>query len=246
MSDKVKEGTTIASTNVLAKSAKPITTSKRGDLTVTNRPATNPVNLGQKVASKLPKNQKSNIPVRIGGMESRTNNNRKPSSTTAGYPENSVSSTSSLSQTQAQGSRFTRMSNVDKGEKSATSAHQRSSRTSRAFAESKDSSVAVAGAARGWKSPFKSFITQSVRRRCSAEKFAYDLSVEELKFNQNFSGPMKPLSQADRELLQSGGRLMYLNNRYAYSPDLKYNFPEATSWRIGWLLNERRRQETTK
>lgn len=98
-----------------------------------------------------------------------------------------------------------------------------------------------------WRSPFSSFITQSRRRQgLNTGEFGYDLSEEEIKFNKKFAGPMKPLSQSDQELLKTGGRQTYLNSRYELSPDLKYNFPEATSWRIGWIHNERLRQETSK
>uniref|UniRef100_A0A1B0AP16 Sperm microtubule inner protein 1 C-terminal domain-containing protein n=1 Tax=Glossina palpalis gambiensis TaxID=67801 RepID=A0A1B0AP16_9MUSC len=90
-----------------------------------------------------------------------------------------------------------------------------------------------------WKSPFKSFITQGVRTRNAAANlyvngFAYDLSRDESKFVGSFKSPMKPASEAERELLRNG-RVAYLNNRYEYSPGRKYNYPEATSWRIGWF-----------
>uniref|UniRef100_A0A1B0FQD3 Sperm microtubule inner protein 1 C-terminal domain-containing protein n=1 Tax=Glossina morsitans morsitans TaxID=37546 RepID=A0A1B0FQD3_GLOMM len=91
-----------------------------------------------------------------------------------------------------------------------------------------------------WKSPFKSFITKGVRARNAAADlyangFAYDLSRDESKFAGAYKSPMKPASEAERELLRNGQRVTYLNNRYEYAPDRKYNYPEATSWRIGWF-----------
>uniref|UniRef100_A0A1A9VIC7 Sperm microtubule inner protein 1 C-terminal domain-containing protein n=1 Tax=Glossina austeni TaxID=7395 RepID=A0A1A9VIC7_GLOAU len=89
-----------------------------------------------------------------------------------------------------------------------------------------------------WKSPFKSFITKGVRTRnagANVNGFAYDLSRDESKFVGAYKSPMKPASEAERELLRNGQRVTYLNNRYEYTPDRKYNYPEATSWRIGWF-----------
>lgn len=66
-------------------------------------------------------------------------------------------------------------------------------------------------------------------------KFAYDLSSDELKVIENFKNPMKPLAKDELKLLTSGQRSGYLTQRYLLSPESKYNYPEATSWRIGWL-----------
>lgn len=97
-----------------------------------------------------------------------------------------------------------------------------------------------------WTSPFKSFISRGTRHCSNTNNFAYDLSTEELKFTEKFTKPMKPLSQEERKLLQSAQSQVYLNNRYKYSPVFKYNFPEATSWRIGWFLNESDHKNTSK
>ncbi|XP_037812128.1 uncharacterized protein LOC119603915 [Lucilia sericata] len=92
-----------------------------------------------------------------------------------------------------------------------------------------------------WKSPFNSFVTKGTRSRLpshsqqASSEFAYDLSRDELKFVGKFSRPMKPLPEAERHLLKNGQRKEYLTQRYEHSPVIKYNYPEATSWRIGWL-----------
>ncbi|XP_033246906.1 uncharacterized protein LOC108158313 [Drosophila miranda] len=49
------------------------------------------------------------------------------------------------------------------------------------------------------------------------------------------SDPMKSVPAAELELLRSGQRSTYLERRYEHSPDDKYNYPEATSWRYGWF-----------
>ncbi|XP_023306519.2 uncharacterized protein LOC111688266 [Lucilia cuprina] len=95
--------------------------------------------------------------------------------------------------------------------------------------------------ATNWKSPFNSFITKGTHFRLTSHsqqassEFAYDLSRDELKFVGKFSRPMKPLPEAERQLLKNGQRKEYLTQRYEHSPVIKYNYPEATSWRIGWL-----------
>ncbi|XP_065368690.1 uncharacterized protein LOC135961122 [Calliphora vicina] len=94
-----------------------------------------------------------------------------------------------------------------------------------------------------WKSPFSSFITTGIRSRLhhpqQSSEFAYDLSRDELKFAGRFRGPMKPAPDAERQLLKNGQRREYLTQRYEHSPVVKYNYPEATSWRIGWLQQQR-------
>ncbi|KAM7344126.1 uncharacterized protein ACRADG_010961 [Cochliomyia hominivorax] len=93
--------------------------------------------------------------------------------------------------------------------------------------------------ATNWKS---SFISSGSRyhlsRRPQTAQFAYDLSRDELKFSGHFRSPMKPLPDAESELLKHGSRREYLNQRYEHSPKSKYNYPEATSWRIGWLQQQ--------
>ncbi|XP_067633185.1 serine-rich adhesin for platelets [Eurosta solidaginis] len=90
-------------------------------------------------------------------------------------------------------------------------------------------------------SPFRSFITRGPRMRqplAQANDFAYDLSKDESKFMGTFKGPMKAVPDKERDLLKSGQRGAYLAVRYEHSPDRKYNYPQATSWRIGWFHNQ--------
>ncbi|XP_053965054.1 uncharacterized protein LOC128867658 [Anastrepha ludens] len=97
-------------------------------------------------------------------------------------------------------------------------------------------------------SPFRSLITTGPRVRQSpvqANDFAYDLSKEESQFMGAFKGPMKTVPDSERELLKNGQRGAYLAVRYEHSPDRKYNYPQATSWRIGWLHNQMKRQDLT-
>lgn len=226
---KAMKTTTTTTTKVLVTSRKSIKTLDKTNSTVTNRLST--VDGKQKLTGiNSQMCPKSKIPLRISDIESKTRDNRKLSTPIVGKWDNSSN-------------------NNSKDKFRTTSVLQKASRNTKTSVDQGKTSLGLTagGGARGsWSSPFKSFISQGTRRRCKTEQFAYDLSADELKFTQKFSGPMKPLSQEDRELLQSGQRLMYLSNRYEYSPDLKYNFPEATSWRIGWLSNERRRcQETS-
>ena len=85
--------------------------------------------------------------------------------------------------------------------------------------------------------------TTSSRKRLTSKQqqyspFDYDLSREEQKFARQFSTPMKPPAEAEMELLKKGQRKEYLTQRYEHSPVAKYNYPEATSWRIGWLQRQ--------
>ena len=95
-------------------------------------------------------------------------------------------------------------------------------------------------------SPFKSFSTSGLRVRTQhlnsahLQDFAYDLSADEmlhLRGNLN-KAAMKAVPEKERELLTSGQRGAYLAQRYEQTPGSKYNFPEATSWRIGWLQDQ--------
>uniref|UniRef100_A0A0K8VA80 Sperm microtubule inner protein 1 C-terminal domain-containing protein n=1 Tax=Bactrocera latifrons TaxID=174628 RepID=A0A0K8VA80_BACLA len=100
-------------------------------------------------------------------------------------------------------------------------------------------------AVNGRTSLFRSFITSGPRVRQAkpqSNDFAYDLSKDESKFMGTFKGPMKTVPDNERELLKSGQRGAYLALRYEHSPDRKYNYPEATSWRIGWFHNQLTRQ----
>ncbi|XP_022229757.2 uncharacterized protein LOC111079061 [Drosophila obscura] len=65
--------------------------------------------------------------------------------------------------------------------------------------------------------------------------FDYNLSPVEQQHFGNCSDPMKSVPAAELELLRSGQRSTYLERRYEHSPDDKYNYPEATSWRYGWF-----------
>ena len=79
---------------------------------------------------------------------------------------------------------------------------------------------------------------RSTSRQQQYSPFDYDLSREEQKFAREFSTPMKPPAEAEMELLKKGQRKEYLTQRYEHSPVTKYNYPEATSWRIGWLQRQ--------
>ncbi|XP_075166644.1 uncharacterized protein LOC142238809 [Haematobia irritans] len=87
-----------------------------------------------------------------------------------------------------------------------------------------------------WKSSMSSSMCSKHRlSKRQNPQFSYDLSADELRAINNFKSPMKPPSEHDQQLLKGGSRLGYLRQRYLSSPDDKYNYPEATSWRIGWL-----------
>ncbi|KAI8039876.1 hypothetical protein M5D96_007301 [Drosophila gunungcola] len=69
--------------------------------------------------------------------------------------------------------------------------------------------------------------------------FHYHLShLEEYRFGQSRVFPMKSVPAAELQLLRNGQRISYLERRYERSPDDKYNYPEATSWRYGWFHRE--------
>ncbi|XP_058984927.1 uncharacterized protein LOC131805598 [Musca domestica] len=83
--------------------------------------------------------------------------------------------------------------------------------------------------------------SKSHKRRNSSHNlkslpFSYDLSSDELKAIDNIKQPMKPRANEVLACLKAGERLEYLRQRYLQSPEDKYNYPEATSWRIGWLV----------
>ncbi|XP_036231066.2 uncharacterized protein [Bactrocera oleae] len=108
-----------------------------------------------------------------------------------------------------------------------------------------DKRFSTRAAVNGRTSLFRSFITSGPRVRQAmpqSNDFAYDLSKDESKFMGTFKGPMKTVPDNERELLKSGQRGAYLALRYEHSPDRKYNYPEATSWRIGWFHNQMTRQ----
>ncbi|KAH8269511.1 hypothetical protein KR018_004435 [Drosophila ironensis] len=78
-----------------------------------------------------------------------------------------------------------------------------------------------------------------VYRPSTSGVFDYDLSREEKHgFGHCAVVPMKSVPATELQLLHSGQRSTYLERRYERSPDDKYNYPEATSWRYGWFHRE--------
>lgn len=78
-------------------------------------------------------------------------------------------------------------------------------------------------------------LTSRSSRPSSSKIFDYDLSQVEKRYFDKFHNPMKSVPQNELELLHSGQRATYLETRYERTPDKKYNYPEATSWRYGWF-----------
>ncbi|XP_017958950.1 uncharacterized protein LOC108653147 [Drosophila navojoa] len=74
-----------------------------------------------------------------------------------------------------------------------------------------------------------------IYRPSSSKIFDYDLSKQEARFFGQFRTPMKSVPADELQLLRSGNRSSYLETRYGHTPDVKYNYPEATSWRYGWF-----------
>ncbi|EDW73857.1 uncharacterized protein Dwil_GK19344 [Drosophila willistoni] len=75
-------------------------------------------------------------------------------------------------------------------------------------------------------------------RPSSSAIFDYDLSqVEQNNFRhcQCRDPPMKSVPHDELQLLRSGQRTTYLEQRYDRTPDVRYNYPQATSWRYGWF-----------
>ncbi|EDV57013.1 uncharacterized protein Dere_GG22972 [Drosophila erecta] len=82
-------------------------------------------------------------------------------------------------------------------------------------------------------------VTSRARRSYDHGVFLYHLSqLEQTGFAKSAADPMKSVPAAELQLLHSGQRTTYLERRYARSPDDKYNYPEATSWRYGWFHRE--------
>ncbi|KAH8400585.1 hypothetical protein KR222_007233 [Zaprionus bogoriensis] len=81
--------------------------------------------------------------------------------------------------------------------------------------------------------PFLS--TGRTPRPSSSKIFDYDLSDVEQRYFGQFRSPMKTVPLDELQLLRSGQRATYLETRYGRTPDNKYNYPEATSWRYGWF-----------
>ncbi|XP_017124428.1 uncharacterized protein LOC108144258 [Drosophila elegans] len=82
-------------------------------------------------------------------------------------------------------------------------------------------------------------VTSRMYRSSGSGVFHYHLShLEESRFGQSRVFPMKSVPAAELQLLRNGQRISYLERRYERSPDDKYNYPEATSWRYGWFHRE--------
>ncbi|XP_052838577.1 uncharacterized protein LOC128253911 [Drosophila gunungcola] len=82
-------------------------------------------------------------------------------------------------------------------------------------------------------------VTSRMYRSSGSGVFHYHLShLEEYRFGQSRVFPMKSVPAAELQLLRNGQRISYLERRYERSPDDKYNYPEATSWRYGWFHRE--------
>lgn len=78
-------------------------------------------------------------------------------------------------------------------------------------------------------------LTSRGARPSPSKVFDYDLSKVEQRYFCQFRNPMKSVPQDELQLLHSGQRATYLETRYERTPDNKYNYPEATSWRYGWF-----------
>ncbi|XP_016972388.1 uncharacterized protein LOC108039812 [Drosophila rhopaloa] len=82
-------------------------------------------------------------------------------------------------------------------------------------------------------------VTSRIYRPAGSGVFHYHLSdLEEAGFGRSLVFPMKSVPAAELQLLRNGQRINYLERRYERSPDDKYNYPEATSWRYGWFHRE--------
>jgi len=82
-------------------------------------------------------------------------------------------------------------------------------------------------------------VTSRIYRPCKHGVFDYHLSpLEKTVFAQSIVYPMKSVPAVELQLLRNGQRSTYLERRYERSPDDKYNYPEATSWRYGWFHRE--------
>ena len=89
----------------------------------------------------------------------------------------------------------------------------------------------------------KSFVTSSgpttLKKKQQIGDFNYSINVEELKaFEIPSERPMRKANEEHLTILtndQDAARQKYLNARWNASPRDKYYFPEATSWRYGWV-----------
>ncbi|XP_064538104.1 uncharacterized protein LOC135428193 [Drosophila montana] len=78
-------------------------------------------------------------------------------------------------------------------------------------------------------------LSKRVFRPSASKVFDYDLSKEEKHYFGQYHNPMKSVPAEELQLLKTGQRTTYLETRYGHTPDAKYNYPEATSWRYGWF-----------
>lgn len=78
-------------------------------------------------------------------------------------------------------------------------------------------------------------LAKRIYRPSPSRVFDYDLSKEEAHFFGQSRKAMKSVPADELLLLKTGSRSTYLETRYAHTPDAKYNYPEATSWRYGWF-----------
>ncbi|ALC41904.1 CG13581, partial [Drosophila busckii] len=78
-------------------------------------------------------------------------------------------------------------------------------------------------------------LSRRIFRPSASRIFDYDLSREEHRCFGSCNSAMKSVPAAEQALLRSGQRATYLETRYLRTPDQRYNYPEATSWRYGWF-----------
>lgn len=76
---------------------------------------------------------------------------------------------------------------------------------------------------------------KNVGRNLNSEIF-YSLTEKEKKAIHFDDGAMKEISSEARMKLKSN-KNGYLETRYNERPAIRYNFPEATSFRYGWFNN---------
>jgi len=75
--------------------------------------------------------------------------------------------------------------------------------------------------------------------------FQYHLSKEERRLFTIAKNPMKDVPEKARQLLKEGQRQQYLNVRNEQGPVSKYHYPEATSWRYGWLIDQTKNRSSS-
>lgn len=81
----------------------------------------------------------------------------------------------------------------------------------------------------------RSFVhTRPTRAESSSNEVFYTLAASEESLIQFDKGAMKQVASIDKIQLKSD-MTGYLQTRYSERPPRKYNFPEATSMRYGWI-----------